>query len=55
MIIDYQKIDLYGKSLFHKAALKPPFEFPFPVSNHTCFLFSLLGVARLRLLPFNLS
>lgn len=43
MVIDYQKIDLYGKSLLQKVVLKPPFEFSFPVSDNACFLFSMQG------------
>lgn len=43
MVIDYKKIDLYGKTLIQKVVLKPPFEFDFPVSDYACFLFSLKG------------
>jgi len=43
MVIDYQKIDLFGKSFIQKVVLKPPFEFPFPMSDNACFLFSLEG------------
>lgn len=43
MVIDYKKIDLYGKTLIQKVALKPPFEFAFPISDYACFLFSLAG------------
>lgn len=43
MVIDHQKIDLYGKPLLQKVVLKPPFEFSFPVSDNACFLFSLQG------------
>lgn len=43
MVIDHQKIDLYGKPLLQKVVLKPPFEFSFPVSDNACFLFSLKG------------
>jgi len=43
MVIDYKKIDLYGKPLIQKVVLKPPFEFDFPVSDYACFLFSLQG------------
>ena len=43
MVIDYKKIDLYGKTLIQKVALKPPFEFAFSVSDYACFIFSLEG------------
>ncbi|MEJ0029526.1 MAG: AraC family transcriptional regulator [Bacteroidota bacterium] len=43
MVIDHKKIDLYGKPLMQKVVVKPPFEFPFPVSDYACFLFSLEG------------
>src|SRR3954467_10845206 len=42
-VIDYKKIELYGKPLIHKLVLKPPFEFAFPNSDYACFLFSLKG------------
>ncbi|RAV99971.1 helix-turn-helix transcriptional regulator [Pseudochryseolinea flava] len=43
MVIDYKKIELYGKPLMQKVVLKTPFEFEFPVSDYACFLFSLQG------------
>lgn len=43
MVIDHQKIDLYGKPLLQKVVVRPPFEFSFPVSDNACFLFSLQG------------
>ena len=43
MVTDYKKIDLFGKTVLQKVILKPPFEFPFPVSDTACFLFSLEG------------
>ncbi|MDW8850729.1 AraC family transcriptional regulator [Flavobacterium sp. MMLR14_040] len=43
MVTDYKKIDLFGHTLIQKVILKPPFEFPFPVSDNACFLFSLEG------------
>lgn len=43
MVIDYQKIDLYGKSFIQKVVLKPPFEFAFPVAEQACFLYMLRG------------
>lgn len=43
MVIEYKKIDLYGKTLIQKVVLKPPFEFAFAVSDYACFLFSLKG------------
>ena len=43
MVLDYKKIDLFGQTLIQKVKLKSPFEFPFPVSDNACFLFSLEG------------
>lgn len=43
MIIDYKKIDLFGKSFIQKIVLKPPFEFSFPVSEQACFLYMHQG------------
>jgi len=43
MIIDYRKIDLFGKSFIQKIVLKPPFEFTFPVSEQACFLYMCQG------------
>jgi len=43
MVVDYKKIELFGQTLIQKVKLKPPFEFPFPVSDSACFLFSLEG------------
>lgn len=43
MVIDYKKIDLFGRSFIQKVVLKPPFEFAFPVSEQACFLYMLAG------------
>lgn len=43
MLIDYKKIDLYGKSLLQKVVLKPPFDFTFPVAEQACFLYMRQG------------
>ena len=43
MVTEYKKIDLFGQTLIQKVILKAPFEFPFPVSDNACFLFSLEG------------
>ena len=43
MVIDYKKIDLFGKSLIQKIILKPPFEYAFPVAEQACFLYMLEG------------
>lgn len=39
MVIDYKKIDLFGKSFIQKIVLQPPFKFAFPVSEQACFLY----------------
>ena len=38
MIIDYNRIDLFGKMLFEKAVIKPPFKRPNPMTDEACFL-----------------
>ncbi|MBT2623690.1 AraC family transcriptional regulator [Chryseobacterium sp. ISL-6] len=43
MVVDYKKIDLFGKSFIQKIVLKPPFEFAFPVAEQACFLYMLEG------------
>ena len=43
MIIDYKKIDLFGRPFIQKIVLKPPFEFDFPVSEQACFLYMCQG------------
>lgn len=43
MVIDYKKIDLFGRAFIQKVVLKPPFEFAFPVSEQACFLYMLEG------------
>lgn len=43
MVIDYKKIDLFGKAFIQKVVLKPPFKFAFPVSEQACFLYMLQG------------
>jgi AraC family transcriptional regulator, exoenzyme S synthesis regulatory protein ExsA len=43
MVIDYKKIDLFGRSFIQKLVLKPPFEFAFPVAEQACFLYMLGG------------
>jgi AraC-like DNA-binding protein len=39
MVIDYRKIELFGKPLIQKVVMKPPFEFVFPVAEQACFLY----------------
>jgi AraC family transcriptional regulator, exoenzyme S synthesis regulatory protein ExsA len=46
MIVDYKKIDLFGKSVLQKIVLEPPFEFTFPVAPQACFLYMLGGQAN---------
>ena len=38
MIIDYKRIDLFGKLLFEKAVIKPPFKIDVPMPDEACFL-----------------
>jgi AraC family transcriptional regulator, exoenzyme S synthesis regulatory protein ExsA len=43
MVVDYKKIDLFGKQFIQKVILKPPFEFTFPVADQACFLYMQEG------------
>jgi AraC-like DNA-binding protein len=43
VLVDYKKIDLFGKPFIQKVVLKPPFEFAFPISEQACFLYMLGG------------
>ncbi len=38
MIIDHRQIDLFGKMLFERAVIQPPFKKPNPMPNEACFL-----------------
>ena len=38
MMLDYKRIDLFGKLLFETATIKPPFKVPNPMHNEACFL-----------------
>jgi AraC-like DNA-binding protein len=46
MIIDYKKIDLYGKSFIQKLILNSPFEFEFPVLEQACFIYIFKGAIQ---------
>ncbi|MEE1898771.1 AraC family transcriptional regulator [Flavobacterium rakeshii] len=43
MVIDYKKIELFGKQLIQKVVLEPPFDFSFPITEQACFLYMLDG------------
>lgn len=43
MVLDYKKIELFGKTFIQKVDLKPPFEYVFPVAEQACFLYMLKG------------
>lgn len=43
MIVDHQKIELFGKQFLQKLTLKPPFSYTFPVSEQACFLYMREG------------
>ncbi|MUV04560.1 helix-turn-helix domain-containing protein [Flavobacterium rakeshii] len=43
MVIDYKKIELFGKQLIQKVVLEPPFDFSFPIAQQACFLYMLDG------------
>ncbi len=44
MIIEYNRIDLFGKLLFEKAIIRPPLRKPNPMVNEACFLHVREGV-----------
>lgn len=43
MILEYRKIELFGKLLFEKAVIKPPFKKTNPLSEEACFLYIMEG------------
>lgn len=45
MIISHKRYDLFGKMIFEKAIIKPPFKKPNPMPNEACFLFVIEGEA----------
>lgn len=47
MIIDYKVLELHGKPLVEKAALKPPFTLLTNMSNEACFVYVLKGSNKL--------
>ncbi len=44
MVIDYTKFELYGKIVFEKAVIKPPFSKPNIMQDEACFLHILEGI-----------
>lgn len=44
MVIDYKKFELYGKTVFEKAVIKPPFSKPNIMQDEACFLHILEGI-----------
>lgn len=48
MLIDYKKIDLFGKTFIQKVNLKSPFEFSFPEAEQACFLYMLKGETQFQ-------
>ncbi|WP_171656843.1 helix-turn-helix transcriptional regulator [Flagellimonas amphidinii] len=38
MMLEYKRIDLFGKLLFETATIQPPFKVPNPMNNEACFL-----------------
>ncbi|MBI2273557.1 MAG: helix-turn-helix transcriptional regulator [Bacteroidetes bacterium] len=44
MVIDYKKFELYGKIVFEKAVIRPPFSKPNIMEDEACFLHILEGV-----------
>ncbi|PCJ96903.1 MAG: AraC family transcriptional regulator [Flavobacteriaceae bacterium] len=43
MILDYKSIDLFGKMVFEKAIITPPFKKLIPMNNEACFLYVIEG------------
>lgn len=48
MLIDYKKIDLFGKSFLQKMVVESAFEYDFPVEERACFLYVLNGEMEYR-------
>lgn len=44
MVIDYKKFELYGKTVFEKAVIQPPFSKPNIMQDEACFLHILEGI-----------
>ncbi|MFY0689207.1 MAG: helix-turn-helix transcriptional regulator [Cyclobacteriaceae bacterium] len=57
MILDHQKFDLFGKMLFEKAIIEPPFYKSNHMHDEACFLYVIEGtynsVAENEILPVN--
>ena len=43
MIIEHKTIEIFGKKVFEKAVVTPPFKNPNPLQNEACFLYVLEG------------
>lgn len=43
MILEHKSLELFGKNLFEKAIVKPPFMLPTPMENEACFIFLIEG------------
>jgi AraC-like DNA-binding protein len=43
MIIEHKTLTLFGKMVFEKAIIKPPFRMPVPMQNEACFLYVIQG------------
>ncbi|MBV6442616.1 MAG: AraC family transcriptional regulator [Haliscomenobacteraceae bacterium CHB4] len=46
MVLEHKTLDLFGKMLFEKAVIRPPFRRPNPMPNEACFLYILKGGVR---------
>lgn len=45
MVLEHKTLDLFGKMLFEKAVIRPPFRKPNPMPEEACFLYILQGGA----------
>ena len=43
MVVEHRTIELWGKKVFEKAVVKPPFRNPNPLPDEACFLYVLEG------------
>ncbi|UII18998.1 helix-turn-helix domain-containing protein [Fulvivirga ligni] len=43
MVVDYKKIDLFGKQFLQRVVIEPPFDFAFPTAEQACFLYMRNG------------
>lgn len=46
MVLEHKTLDLFGKMLFEKVVIRPPYKRPYPMPDEACFLYVLNGGAQ---------